>query len=647
MNLLSELRERLVSLAMAGTQLLCEDFRLKKAVESVAPLSGKNPVFQKIFTDAEKLLSAPREEQGVLLLNLLGLLDAVLYTQASGTMEGDFQPLPSGENVGQLIQIRYSEITPILEALSATGGGRLSVIAHTLWEHPQYLGDYRVIDAMIEDLSDPYRDMTDQLYEILYALASGQPIVGFVTNWERYRYGEVPFLKKAQLPKVDKSRMVARLKSHFDPQGKTDMVHRLMLAGALAGAEENDWYLSLLETAKKDVRALAIFSLGYEERNIPLLLELAQKEHGKAKEMAYRALSQWDHPQALELWEKTLRKNPKYAEYLNTTTLDAYGDLAASHLKEKLSDVLGKKQIESAQMEEISPWITALTNKASVGTVELYDWIMDEQENLPDVRGVTGRYEYITQILPKFQEQICNTLTLRCPKRLVDYLQQIEPWADNVWTRGCILADLLTLPAAEVYEKWKNECDPQIYRELQSIRYGGGSYYALTYMQGVSIRSLSDSEPIKCEIREPLDLRWIDVFIKNRWDDLFSRISSDLPEEYCKKIGKRLYDSCAESEEKTTNFDASNLCRKLNLMHSYGWDHFDDLLVNLCKAHEDIAGHHISQVLEQYSALAGDEMAQQEAARVLQYFRSNQTYKLSADAVDTLLTERGFLKKES
>ena len=52
-----ELRERLRAAAMAGTSLLSEDFRLRRAYEAFKPLETASPVFAKIGQLAEQLLS--------------------------------------------------------------------------------------------------------------------------------------------------------------------------------------------------------------------------------------------------------------------------------------------------------------------------------------------------------------------------------------------------------------------------------------------------------------------------------------------------------------------------------------------------------------------------------------------------------------
>ena len=43
-----ELRERLRTAAIAGTALMGDDFRLRRAVEQLAPLEQASPIFAKI-----------------------------------------------------------------------------------------------------------------------------------------------------------------------------------------------------------------------------------------------------------------------------------------------------------------------------------------------------------------------------------------------------------------------------------------------------------------------------------------------------------------------------------------------------------------------------------------------------------------------
>ena len=83
-----ELRDRLESAAVAGVGLLGEDFRLKRAVEQIAPLAKASPVFGRIYEMGCRLMESSQEERGFLLLDVLALVDAVLCTQGSLLKEG-------------------------------------------------------------------------------------------------------------------------------------------------------------------------------------------------------------------------------------------------------------------------------------------------------------------------------------------------------------------------------------------------------------------------------------------------------------------------------------------------------------------------------------------------------------------------------
>ena len=60
---LYELRARLRAAMIAGTGLLSEDFRLKRAVEAFAPLEKASPVFAKIGQLAGALLLPDTENK--------------------------------------------------------------------------------------------------------------------------------------------------------------------------------------------------------------------------------------------------------------------------------------------------------------------------------------------------------------------------------------------------------------------------------------------------------------------------------------------------------------------------------------------------------------------------------------------------------
>ena len=69
-------------------------------------------------------------------------------------------------------------------------------------------------------------------------------------------------------------RAVPYLKDGFLPDGMLEMARRAYWAARLAGAEENDWFLSILPVSQRDVREIVIAALGASQENAPLLLAL-------------------------------------------------------------------------------------------------------------------------------------------------------------------------------------------------------------------------------------------------------------------------------------------------------------------------------------------------------------------------------------
>ncbi len=121
-----QLKERLEYAAIAGTRLLAEDFRLRKALEAMEPLSRANPVFAKIHTNVQALLSAPEDGQPGLLLDVLGLVHAVAYAQGRTGLAGTLVPQAVG--IGRYLPIPFGVLNPLLEDLRSTGGGRFDRI---------------------------------------------------------------------------------------------------------------------------------------------------------------------------------------------------------------------------------------------------------------------------------------------------------------------------------------------------------------------------------------------------------------------------------------------------------------------------------------------------------------------------------------
>ena len=113
-----ELRDRLETAAVAGMNLISEDFRLKRAVQQMEPYAKASPVFRKIYEMAQTLILPECQDRAGTLLDTLGLVDAVLCTQGILQTDGEIEelePIPSGGDL-------YSPI-PYSRLLRASGEG--------------------------------------------------------------------------------------------------------------------------------------------------------------------------------------------------------------------------------------------------------------------------------------------------------------------------------------------------------------------------------------------------------------------------------------------------------------------------------------------------------------------------------------------
>lgn len=628
MNPLTELHERLAYSAVAGTALLEEDFRLKKAMENLAPLVQKNLVFEKIHDGLQQLFHAEETQRGKLLLNLLGLVDAVLYTQASSGIQGELIMLPDMPSCGTLQQIPYSELKPLVDALTTTASGRMEVLQEVRKKTPQYLSDARIINLLIADLGDTYKEMSALSFRILRAIGKGDAFTDPTDTC----------MHSAQLVKC--------LKNGFDPKGKMDMAKRVSLICEIAKEKENDWYISLLETAENRVREHAILALGYHRDNIPLLLELTKTERGKAKQMTYRALGQMDAPELDEFWQKNLKKNKKFAEYVTYVKADGVADIVALRLREAIEAAITRAELFFLDMEEIECWCNALTNKCSDAVFELYRWLFGTETDIHHLKKETF---YSLELCRKTIEyKICQTLVLIYPQKLVDFLKDLSETHPNTMEKACFICDLLTLPADKVYEKWAQRANKMLHRYFEQISYQDGAYILaievpdyLTY----TVRTL----------KEPLDPRWFASMVQNHCTDTLESLLPIGSADACKKIGQICYEAYltmhTEQAAQVLPGQIMNCVQQtiwyLQIFKTCGVENIQGVILALCKRQPQISTLYLHQVFESYQEYAGTETTHKEAEQVLRFYQESNYKSISMiQKMRDMMLQYEFLKQE-
>ncbi len=312
-----DLRDRLRTAMIAGTNLLSEDFRLKRAVEAMAPLEKAAPVFAKVGELCRKLIApedSGKEGKEGILLDAITLTDALCCTQGAVTVPGELLPVSADEddlgNVSssrpgmRLSNVPYSVLHPLQEALTTSGSGHYAYVTECHREHPELFLDYRVRVAMVQALGASYAELADDVRAWL--LEDGEDVV--------------PLLMRG-----------------FDPKGKKEMVRRLHVIDQWMGAAANDFYIKQLETAEGELRQNLIYALRHEPKNVELLMDLAKKERGNTKKIVYRALACNDDAEVEKLFAAMYQKKPKdVMEYLKWTKAPWAARLAAQGIQDML-----------------------------------------------------------------------------------------------------------------------------------------------------------------------------------------------------------------------------------------------------------------------------------------------------------------------
>ena len=374
---LYELKNRLENVAIVGINLAKDDFRLKRAVEQVKEYSTAAKVFKQIYDMGNSLISTDDEDKCNLFLDLLALLDAVLCTQAT-TYSGDkAQEIKTiAKNKDFYKELHYSELSPLVYALTETGSGRYEIIEDTIENNSKLLNDFRVKNYMIHALSD--------------------------------KYSEISYMITEELKKQTKE-IVPLLKDGFDPQGKREMIYRLDIITSLCKEEENDFYKYCIENGSKEIKEIAIGALKYSQNNIDYILDLTKTEKGRLKNKAFEALSYMSDDRAVKEWDKFFKKKPfENILYLQNTTQQWVTDYLTNYIE----DYVEKLKKEDTKMEvrmEVSS-LCMMTFKKRTSKLlslykELYPYNKYEVKRILSYYIVTNLNKEITDLIKELSEK--------------------------------------------------------------------------------------------------------------------------------------------------------------------------------------------------------------------------------------------------
>lgn len=254
-----ELHDRLYDCASAGCASIAEDFRLKRAVEGMAPLAEANKTFARLRDMCARLFTEP--EPALLLADCIALADALAVAQGHYANAEDSRPGNLEYNVECNMEAGWRSVRSLWAAILTKSPHLKKLDPHEY----RLLGDPRILEQFICASGEKGENISAFAREMCAA------------------YGEsiVPLLKKS----LDMS------------DEKASGVQIDYIADTV-GSAENDWYLSLAENEKapQNVRIKAIQALGRDSGNASRLLDFCRTEKGKVKTAALLETARLDPP---------------------------------------------------------------------------------------------------------------------------------------------------------------------------------------------------------------------------------------------------------------------------------------------------------------------------------------------------------------
>lgn len=608
---LYDLRERLKTSAIAGTNLMNDDFRLQRVLDNFAPLAGASPIFGKVSQLTQAALAPDCADRPGTLLDALTLADALLCTQGAVAVAGQWEPLPELGWGNAVTNAPYSVIAPLLDALQNSGGGRYSLVMDAHEQHPEYFADHRVKAALVKALGASYTELADQAAAWL---------------------------------KADSPAIIPLIKQGFDPKGKKEMVRRVEVIETLAGADENDFYLEQLENAEKDVKIALIYALRHDPANRDKLLSLAKSEKGNTRDTVRWALAELDDPAVWDYWQTLAAKKPQEAgKYLAASAAENACTLVTDALLKRLA-ALPDDDAAAAMTEDaknaLCQLIAALPGKDGAAVHTCFRQAAALGERLDRVGRNDAKkrfyyarplrqYLYETQSFSQFTADMLLSALIRTPEpKLTALAQDLYDEYGSVYLQTLLTAKFLTEPAADNY-CWvadllakKSAAAKQaelITPFLAAIWWEEGQQKFVLHTWHNDPRT-DTAAIIATALPHPLDERFYDLLMAQGdadLDDVLSQWIQPQKETLCQKLGRYFYQQALRSDSSYPYLAYLRQCRFTdctNLLVNYykrnsGVDHW--LLHRFIDEMPGTDQAKACEVQRLYDAIASDQIPPQ------------------------------------
>lgn len=321
-----ELHDRLYDCASAGCASIPEDFRLKRAVEGMAPLAEANKTFARLRDMCARLFTEP--EPALLLADCIALADALAVAQGHYTNAEESQPGTLEYDVEYNMEAGWRSVKSLWAAI-------LTKSQHLKKLDPDeyaLLGDPRILEMFISASGE-----------------KGENISAFAETMCA-AYG---------------TSIVTLLKGSIDMSDEKASGVQVDYIANTAGSAENDWYLSLAENeeAPQNVRIKAIQALGRDSANALRLLDFCRTEKGKVKTAALLETARLNPPGFDDILTKlTAKYKDSYLPILCTST----SDVAVDFIRSRLDSAFSADKMNRPDSKQVMSTVSMMIHKTDI-----------------------------------------------------------------------------------------------------------------------------------------------------------------------------------------------------------------------------------------------------------------------------------------
>ena len=407
------LKECLENVAFAGTETLDDDLAVRNAVEVFARHTEEAPIFAHICAEAQAMLAAGNDDRPGRLLDVLTLVNAAERAYSEADVPGE--PAAPEPGVGCCVDAPYSRLRPVIDALRGSGNARLSILEEMWDAHSAYFGDYRVLPYLAGALGDVNEELEELLAIILTSLGK---------------------------------RAVPELKAGFKPDGKREMSRRVYWIARLAGAEENEWLLSVLPESRREVRESVIAALGVAQENAALLIELYRNESGKCRDAALRALSHMEDEESRALWSAELETRPDCPPCLEGVDSPLAADMAAQAIRDVFTEALerGRNELNQAELLTLAHAIYAAYGKYSAEMRETWLWCAERMDALDALRADRTVRQWDLSAAEMLEKCLLETVLWNPCEGVRALAEELAQRLPGCFLGAAVLTDLLARP---------------------------------------------------------------------------------------------------------------------------------------------------------------------------------------------------------